>query len=151
MITRASRFLWAQSHQESGPNKTYIYYWNHPWPGPNKDIYGAFHASEIPYVMDSLWVSKLPLSNQDYEIGDMMSSYWVNFAATGNPNGNALPAWPAFSPDSKVEMQLGDHTGVIPVAPAAKFDFFKQFFDDFAHLNIVYRSEFKEYKEVRDR
>ena len=23
-----------------------------------------------------------------------MATYWVNFAATGDPNGKALPAWP---------------------------------------------------------
>ena len=25
-----------------------------------------------------------------------MSSYWVNFARTGNPNGKGLAAWPAY-------------------------------------------------------
>ena len=37
-----------------------------------------------------------------------MSSYWVNFAKSGNPNGPGLTSWPAFThTDSKV-LYLGD-------------------------------------------
>lgn len=59
---------------------------------------------------------------------DMLSSCWANFAATGDPNGEGLPAWPAFNPDTKVVMQLGDQSGPIPVAQDARFEFFQRFF-----------------------
>jgi carboxylesterase type B len=38
-----------------------------------------------------------------------MASYWANFAATGDPNGEGLPAWPAYSSRAADEaLELGD-------------------------------------------
>jgi len=57
-----------------------------------------------------------------------MSSYWVNYAATGNPNGKGLPLWPTFDSRSPQVMELGDHFGPIAVTDAAKVDFWRRFF-----------------------
>ena len=37
-------------------------------------------------------------------LGDIMSSAWINFARTGNPNGEGVPQWPAYTPDKKATM-----------------------------------------------
>ena len=37
-----------------------------------------------------------------------MSSYWVNFVKTGDPNGPGLPGWPAFSATDDNVQYLGD-------------------------------------------
>lgn len=49
------------------------------------------HAIEIPYVMDAR-----PIGG-----GASLQDYWVNFALRGDPNGGALPRWPAFSADAR--------------------------------------------------
>ena len=69
-----------------------------------------------------------PWTDEDRRIGDMMSSYWTNFARTGNPNGPGLPAWPRSMARSEQVMELGDHFQPIPLADPAKVDFWKRFY-----------------------
>jgi carboxylesterase type B len=44
-----------------------------------------------------------------------MQQYWTNFAKSGNPNGEGLPAWPRFAASEQQVMELGDVTRPIPV------------------------------------
>jgi para-nitrobenzyl esterase len=68
---------------------------------------GAFHSVEIPYVFGATG-PLLQGSEKDRELSRTMRSYWLRFAATGDPNGAGLPEWPAY--DSKTEryMEFGD-------------------------------------------
>jgi para-nitrobenzyl esterase len=66
---------------------------------------------------------KRPWAAVDRRLADVMSSYWVRFATSGNPNGPGLPAWPAFAPASPKVMVLGEASGArtMPDAPARHF------------------------------
>jgi para-nitrobenzyl esterase len=44
-----------------------------------------------------------------------MSSYWVNFAKTGDPNGAGLPQWPAFDSANPEVIELGDEVKAAPL------------------------------------
>ena len=126
---RVSMYLWAVSRARTAKTKAYTYYWNHTLPGPDAARYRAFHSSELPYVLNTLYMSDRPFADADRQIAALMSSYWVNFATTGNPNGKGLPAWPAVDEKPETTMQVGDGTAAIPVAgDAAKIEFWKQFF-----------------------
>jgi para-nitrobenzyl esterase len=45
-----------------------------------------------------------------------MSSYWVNFAKSGNPNGQGSPPWQAFTNTESNVQYLGDPITVAGVA-----------------------------------
>ena len=117
-------YLWARVRSKTAKTKVYEYLWDHAIPGPDAAKYGAFHSSEIPYVMNNLDTSKRPFTDADRKIAAMMSSYWANFAATGDPNASGLPSWSPIS-EKHVVMEVGDNTGPIPLAQSpARIEFF---------------------------
>jgi para-nitrobenzyl esterase len=122
-------FLPATQGRNTGRNKSFVYHWTHAPPGPNSARQGAFHESEIFYVFNSLEVNDRPWTDEDRRIADLMSSYWANFAANGDPNGKGLPQWPAANAKSPVVMELGDHFGPIPIGEPARLAFIRRFYE----------------------
>jgi para-nitrobenzyl esterase len=122
-----SMYLWARERSKTARTKVYEYLWDHALPGPDAERFGAFHSSEVPYVMNTLNMSDRPFTDADRRIAAMMSSYWANFAATGDPNGKGLAAWPAVGEKPEL-IEVGDKTGLVPVAGSdAKFKFFEAY------------------------
>ena len=103
---------WARM-MERVSSEAYYYFFSRVPPGPDAERNGAFHAGEIIYVFDNLGKSPYPYANQEYDetdvrLSDQMASYWANFAATGDPNGEGLPVWPAYSRAADEALELGD-------------------------------------------
>jgi len=122
-----SLYLWAKERAKTSKTQAYAYLWDHTLPGPDADRFGAFHTSEVPYVLNTLYMSDRPFTDEDRKIADMMSSYWANFAATGDPNGKGLPRWNPVGEKPEL-MEVGDKTAPILLAgDAAKFAFFERF------------------------
>lgn len=71
-------------------NGAYVYFFDIDQPG---DENGAFHSSDLRYMLGRLTTSWRPYRDKDYEVSEMMLDYLANFAANGDPNGTGLPTW----------------------------------------------------------
>jgi para-nitrobenzyl esterase len=83
----------------------------------------APHAGEIEYVFEVLPSKDLPWRPEDYKVSDLMSSYWTNFAKTGDPNGEGLPHWPGYKRDDYQVMHLIPEAHAAPDKQRARYEF----------------------------
>ncbi|BBB01258.1 putative carboxylesterase [Actinacidiphila reveromycinica] len=126
--SRISTYLWGAQWTERAARPVYTYFWTHPSPAQGQEPRRASHSSEIEFVFDNLTPGSAPWTDEDHEIAAVVSAYWANFAATGDPNGPGLPHWPAYSRHAPAVMELGAHFGPIPIADPDRLDFWRRFF-----------------------
>jgi para-nitrobenzyl esterase len=80
------------------------------WPG------GAPHASEIPYVFDTVKARYgAAVTPEDEKAAQTIHAYWVQFAKTGSLNPPGLPAWPQYTASTDMLMDF-NATGAVPEA-----------------------------------
>ena len=80
--------------QGAAPVWNYLFDWQKP-----TDHYSA-HGDELPFFFNTIEAEKRKVPEITPEVAhleDVMSDYWVNFAYTGNPNGEGLPVWHSFA------------------------------------------------------
>ena len=102
---RRGAIRFGENSLRNGRKPVYLYYFDRKLPG---DDAGAFHSAELWYEFGTLSRCWRPMTPWDYTLSDIISSYWANFAKTGDPNGPGLPHWPAYTRDCPAEMLLAD-------------------------------------------
>lgn len=127
---------WARLAEKPGKSKAFVYYFTEqpprmpnargPFaPGPHGS---ATHVSEILYAFGHLDGSR-PWTASDRQVSDEMSSYWVNFARNGDPNGQGLSKWPVYDGHLQSVMVLGNPPEGAQTPGDAQLAFFQSYFD----------------------
>ncbi|HUK36209.1 MAG TPA: carboxylesterase family protein [Vicinamibacterales bacterium] len=121
--------------------KVFLYYFTHEPPTePGKPNLRAVHTAEIPYVFNNLRAARVfpdtsspnlaAASDAERKLADMVSSYWVNFARSGDPNGKGLAAWPQFKDNTSGRAMMLDDASQPETAPnTAKLDLYDQLYE----------------------
>ena len=108
-------WTWARMQSKTGRGKVYAYYFDQK--APKDSIFyspdGAVHTGEIPYVFGTL-EAPATYTQEDRGLSNLVMSYWVNFARTGDPNGAGLPRWPNFTDANETMMRLDAHPAPVP-------------------------------------
>ena len=85
--------------------KTFVYIYAHPYVAADRTKFGAFHTSDIPYflnyctpTLEEYW------SEEDAYVANTASTYLVNFAKTGDVNGEGVPDWKANTGDYSYQL-----------------------------------------------
>ncbi|WP_029230905.1 carboxylesterase/lipase family protein [Butyrivibrio sp. VCB2006] len=106
-----SHYVW-NNYMIQQNRPAYEYYFT-----KTNNLLSNYHAGELPYAYGNLWRHPGLYDEEDYKLSEIMQSYWVNFAYTGDPNGfliNAdgskstelLPAWEKRSATQDKLLQL---------------------------------------------
>ncbi|WP_454862667.1 carboxylesterase/lipase family protein [Paraburkholderia fungorum] len=119
-------WTWANLAHSRGTRPVYYYDWLHAPPVPEgrylEHRKGASHAAEMPYVFDNLAGYDWPWTTGDRSLASVVSRYWVNFARNGDPNGEDLPQWPAFSGRDGKSMHFSEQAEVGEPTRRERFD-----------------------------
>ena len=103
--------VWTRTVEAQG-KPVYEYYFSRE----NGEI-GTNHSGELIYAYRNVPKTK-NYKARDYELEEIMSSYWLNFVKYGNPNGkdtkgNSLPEWKTTVESNGLLMDFGDTCGMI--------------------------------------
>lgn len=113
-----SHYVW-NNYMVAQKKPSYEYYFTKM----NKSL-SNYHAGEIPYAYGNLWRHPGLYDKKDYELSQIMQSYWVHFAYSGNPNGfvlnndgseseKTLPTWQMRDKNQDKLLELGEEIQMI--------------------------------------
>jgi para-nitrobenzyl esterase len=104
----------AERRAALGKAPVYLYYftWESPVQGGRLK---SPHTMEIPFAFDNVKISERLTGGgaEAMALADKVSSAWIAFAHTGDPNTPKLPHWPAFNAKDRATMVINNVSKVV--------------------------------------
>ncbi len=99
----AVRHATLKYNPQGAPVYTYLFTWESP---VLEGRFRSTHCMELPFVFNNVpRCNKMTGGGREaLELADKMSSAWIHFARTGDPNGGDLIRWDAFTPQNQATM-----------------------------------------------
>jgi len=103
----------ARAIETSTPLYVYLLAWKSPVDSASR---GSFHGLDIPLVFNNVdlrpdWTGN---SEEAWELAGKMSSAWINFAKTGNPNvEGVLPNWEPYTAENGATMYFDNECRIV--------------------------------------
>ncbi|HWE46883.1 MAG TPA: carboxylesterase family protein [Caulobacteraceae bacterium] len=90
-----------------------MYQWN--WATTAADgVFGAVHASDVSASLNNRRDAILGSETRKAAAAtEALSSAWINFARSGDPNGEGVPSWPAYDTASRATLLLDDKVELV--------------------------------------
>lgn len=88
-----------------GHKNTYMYLFE--WESPvNDGSLKSMHCMELPFVFNNIRLGKELTGGvkEAYDLAEIVSSAWINFARKGDPNASGLPEWPVYTTNKGATM-----------------------------------------------
>jgi len=98
---------------------------------------GDYYTGEIPYffmntkLLDRLWETP----TLRWPAKPLLTCF--NFASNADPNGSGLMQWPKTDPAQARTLELGERTGLMPLASKEKIKFWTSYFNSPASKNAT--------------
>ncbi|MFL1012280.1 carboxylesterase/lipase family protein [Flavisericum labens] len=102
----------AKSKQGGAPAYMYLFTWKSP---VNDGSLGACHGMELPFMFNNIEMARTMTggTKEAYILADKISSAWINFVKTGNPNTEKLPKWAPYNSDDGDTMIFDNNCEII--------------------------------------
>ena len=96
-----------EAERKAAQAKAPVYKYYFQWYSPVREgKLRAFHTLDIPFAFDSVDLAPSMVGDgpERQQLADKMSSAWVAFARSGNPNHKGIPKWAPFDATQRATM-----------------------------------------------